>query len=161
MTEILPGTMSPAGEAPAVEFPVRAVASPELIDTVTGVYELDWTGETTDVGGGINLNLALSGTDGPAYVLRVYAAPWVSAKRVRFIQALRSYLRDSGLPFTETLGTKHGQGVVEVDGRVAEIDRYVAGRNMTWDANRQLHPALAMLGRVHAAMARAPGLGDE
>ena len=50
MTEILPGTMSPAGEAPAVQFPVRAVASPELIDTVTGVYELDWTGETTDVG---------------------------------------------------------------------------------------------------------------
>ena len=140
--------------------PFRAVASPELIDKVTGVYELDWTGGSTDVGGGVNLNLALSGTDGPAYVLRVYA-PWVSAKRVRFIQALRSYLRDNGLPFTETLVTKHGQGVVEVDGRVAEIDRYVAGRNMTWDASRQLHPALAMLGRVHAAMARAPGLGDE
>jgi Ser/Thr protein kinase RdoA (MazF antagonist) len=152
--------MSPAGEAAAVQFPFRAVASPELIDKVTGAYELEWTGESTDVGGGVNLNLALSGTDGPAYVLRVYA-PWVSVKRVRFIQALRSYLRDDGLPFTETLITKHGQGVVEVDGRVAEIDRYVSGRNMTWDASRQLRPALVMLGRVHAALALASDLGDE
>jgi Ser/Thr protein kinase RdoA (MazF antagonist) len=161
VTEIVPGsTMSLAGAAPAVQFPFRAVPTPELIEKVTGAYELDWTGESNDVGGGVNLNLALSGTDCPAYVLRVYA-PWVSTKRVQFIQALRSYLRDNGLPFTETLVTKDGQGVVEVDGRVAEIDRYVAGRNMTWDASRQLHPALAMLGRVHAAMARAPGLGDE
>src|SRR3989440_6481044 len=170
MTEILPGsTMSPAGEAPAVQVasggvgglsrsPFRAVARPELIDKVTGAYELDWSGESFDVGGEMNLNLALSGADGPAYVLRVYT-PWVSAKRLRFIQALRNYLRDSGLPFTETLVTKHGQGVVEVDGRVAELERYVAGTKM--DASHQLRPGLAMLGRVHAAMAGAAGLGDE
>src|SRR5687768_13315542 len=109
-----------AGELPPVQFPFRAVASPELIDKVTGAYELDWTGESTDVGGAINLNLALSGTDGPAYLLRVYAAPWVSAKRVRFIQVLRGHLRDSGLPFPATLVTKQGQGVVQVDGMVAE-----------------------------------------
>src|SRR5688572_19549911 len=110
-----------AGESSPIQFPFRAVATSELIDKVTSAYELDWTGESTDVGGAINLNLALSGTDGPAYVLRVYAAPWVSAERVRFIQALRSCLRVSGLPFPATLVTKHGQGVVEVDGLVAEI----------------------------------------
>ncbi len=151
--------MSLEGEAPAVQFPLRAVASPELIDKVAGLYELDWTGESADVGGGINLNLALSCPDGPAYVMRVYA-PSVSAKRVRFIQALRSHLRDSGLPFTETLLTKHGQGVVEVDGRVVEVDRYVAGTTMTWDPSRQLRPALAMLGRIHGAMAGATRLGE-
>lgn len=170
MTEILPGnTMSSASETPPVQIasggvgglfrsPFRAVASPELIDKVTGAYELDWTGESSDVGGDMNLNLALSGAAGPAYVLRVYT-PWVSAKRVRFIQALRSHLRESGLPFAQGLVTKHGQGVVEVDGRVAEIERYVAGTKM--DASSQLGPALAMLGRVHAAMARVAGLGDE
>jgi Ser/Thr protein kinase RdoA (MazF antagonist) len=165
------GVQPPAGEAPAGQVAsagvgglsrsrFRAAASPELIDKVTGTYELDWTGESSDVGGDMNLNLALSGADGPAYVLRVYA-PWVGAKRVRFIQALRSYLRESGLPVTETLVTKHGHGVVEADGRVAEIERYVAGGKMTWDVSRQLRPALAMLGRVHAAMALAAGLSDE
>lgn len=149
-----------SGEPPAVHSPLRAVASPELITEVTGAYELDWTGESADVGGGVNLNLALSGRGGPAYVLRVYE-PWVSAERVRFIQALRSHLRDNGLPFTETLLSRHGHGVVEVDGRVAEIDRYVAGEKVTWDPGRQLHPALEMLGRVHGAMAQACGLGDE
>jgi Ser/Thr protein kinase RdoA (MazF antagonist) len=134
----------PAGEASPVRVPSRAVASPELIDKVTAAYELDWTGESTDLGGETNLNLALSGIDGPAYVIRVYT-PWVSAKGVQFIQAVRSYPRDGGLPFAETLVTKHGQGVVEVDGRVAEIERYVAGKSM--DERRQLGPVLAMLGR--------------
>jgi Ser/Thr protein kinase RdoA (MazF antagonist) len=172
MTEISPGgTTPPAGEAPAVEVPsggvgglfpslFRAVASPDLIDKVTSAYELDWTGASTDIGGDMNLNLALSGADGHAYVLRVYT-PWVNARRVRFIQALRSHLCDIGLPFAETLATKQGQGLVEVDGRVAEVERHVAGGKMTWDPSRQLRPALAMLGRVHAGMARAAGLGDE
>ena len=142
-----------------IQFPFRTVASAALIDEVTGAYELDWTGETTDVGGAINLNLALSGADGPAYVLRVYGSPWASAERVRFIQAVRSHLRERGLPFPATLVTKDGQGVVEVDGLVAEIEDYVAGTN--WDAGRQLGPGLAMLGRVHAGLARATGLGDE
>ena len=148
-----------AGGMSPVQFPFRAVASPELIEKVTGAYELDWTGESADVGGAINLNLALSDTDGPAYVLRVYGAPWVNADRVRFIQALRRHLRDRGLPFPATLETKQGQGVVEVDGRVAEIERYVSGTN--WDARRQLRSGLSMLGRVHAEMARAAELGDE
>ena len=130
----------------------------ESIEKITDAYELDWTGESTDLGGGVNLNVALSGADGPAYVLRVYA-PWVSAKRVRFIQALRSHLHNNDLPFAETMLTKQGQGVVEVNGLVAEIDRYVAGTN--WDARRQLRPGLAMLGRVHAAMGRAAGMGTE
>ena len=144
---------------PPIQFPFRAVASAELIDKVTGAYDLEWTGDSTDIGGAINLNLALSGTDGPAYVLRVYAAPWVSAKRVRFIQALRRHLRDGGLPFPTTLVTKHGHGVVEVDGLIAEIECYVAGTS--WDAHRQLESGLAMLGRVHAGMARATSLGDD
>lgn len=155
----LPDSAQAAGGLPPVQFPFRAVASDEVIDKVTGAYELDWTGESTDIGGAINLNLALSGIDGPAYVLRVYAAPWVTAKRVRFIQALRSYLRERGLPFPATLVTKHGQGVVEVDGLVAEIECYVAGTN--WDARRQLGPGLSMLGLVHAEMARATSLGDD
>jgi homoserine kinase type II len=148
-----------AGEGPPVQFPFRAVASAELIDRVTEAYELDWTGESTDVGGAINLNLALSDRDGPAYVLRVYAAPWTSVKRVRFIQTLRSHLRESGLPFPATLVTKRGQGVVEVAGLVAEIECYVDGTK--WDARRQLGPGLALLGRVHAEMARATSLGDQ
>ena len=141
-----------------VPFPYRAASSPELIDRVTSAYELDWTGESADIGGLMNLNLALSGKDGPAYVLRVYGAPWVSVRRVRFIQALRAHLRDSALPFPETLVTRDGSGVVAVGELVAEIERYVDGTKM--DASCQLHPALSMLGRVHAAMARV-NLGDE
>src|SRR4051812_1348826 len=66
-TELVAENDLKSGEPPGVQFPFRAVASPELIDKVTGVYELDWTGDSIDVGGGVNLNLALSGTDGPAY----------------------------------------------------------------------------------------------
>jgi Ser/Thr protein kinase RdoA (MazF antagonist) len=132
-------------------IPFRATTSDQLLALVGERYGVDVTGELRDAGG-INLNLVLGEqTDAQRRVLRVYA-PWVSERRVRFIQHARAALRDAGLPFTETVKTTDGETLVEVDGRVAEMELYVEGTRM--DQRTQLEVAMTLLGRIHTEMAR-------
>ena len=137
-------------DGPVRDAPFRARPTPELFRMLAERYELAPDGDVTDLGGG-HLNLHISTPPGPDWVVRVYA-PWVTAERVAFVQQLRDALRAAGIPVPSHRRTRDGQSLVEVNGRVAEVDQYVAGKRM--DEHRQLMIGMAMLARVHNALDR-------
>ena len=129
------------------DIPFRARPTDALYAAVAEHYDLVPVGPVTDLGGG-HLNLHIPDPPGPGWVLRVYAR-WVSPERVAFVQKLRTCLRSAGIPVPSGRLTLEGAGFIEMAGRVAEVDEYVAGLPMD---RQRLTTGMAMLGRVHNAL---------
>jgi homoserine kinase type II len=133
-------------------LPQRAAVTSELLDLLRDEYALDWDGDTVDLGGSNNLNLQLPVEDGrtDGYVARIYC-PWTSPARLRGIQLARFTLVGEGLPFAETIATRDGETIVEHDGRVIEVERFVGGDVM--DLDDGLEVGLPVLARIHEVLA--------
>jgi Ser/Thr protein kinase RdoA (MazF antagonist) len=117
-------------------------------------YGLRWDAEPVDLGGSNNLNLHLPGSDG-GWVARIYC-PWTSPARLRAIQLVRSTLVSAGLPFASTIEALDGETCLDFEGRVVEVERYVAGENMDLGAGL-LHGA-RVLGEIHDVLAGVDAL---
>ncbi len=127
----------------------RAVPSPHLIETARSAWGLGPATGAMDLGGTYNLNLRLQ-TLGDPVVLRVYR-PWVSPDRLAATQAIRTGLRDLGLPVVAPLPARSGKMAVTVDGRLAEIEPWLPDDGGTDDRDRLL-VAAELLGRLHAGL---------
>ena len=130
-------------------LPARPQVTPDLLHVLRAQYGLRWDGDPVDLGGSNNLNLHLPGTDG-GWVARVYC-PWTSPDRLRAIQLVRSVLVAAGLPFADTVPARAGQRWIAFDGRVVEVERYVAGDNM--DTGAGLLQGMRVLGEIHDVLA--------
>jgi len=126
----------------------RAVVTPELLRVLSERYGLWWPGEVVDLGGSVNLNIHLP-TENGGVVARLYA-PWTSPARLSSMQLVRSHLAQSGIPIPETIATRDGAAWMSFEGRVLEVERYIAGQRMdTWD--RLLH-GMGVLGQIHQTL---------
>jgi homoserine kinase type II len=132
-----------------VNLPARPQVTPDLLHVLRARYGLRWDGDPVDLGGSNNLNLHLPCTDG-GWVARVYC-PWTSPARLGAIQLVRSVLVAAGLPFAETVTASAGQRWIAFDGRVVEVERYVAGDNM--DTGAGLLHGMRVLGQIHDVLA--------
>lgn len=128
---------------------LRARVGPDLLAHISREYGLTWSREPEDLGGFNNLNVLLATTRGEL-VARVYA-PWVTEARVGAIQTARSALLDGGLPVPETIAAADGAALGLVNGRVVEVEEYIAGENM--DLGDRLRAGMPYLGRVHSILA--------
>ncbi len=132
-----------------MSLPQRAGVTPELLQLLHTRYGLRWDGEPADLGGSNNLNLHLPASVG-GWVARVYC-PWTSPARLRAIQFVRSALVSAGLPFASTVAALDGETWIAFDGRVIEVERFVAGDNM--DIGSGLRHGVRVLGQIHTVLA--------
>jgi Ser/Thr protein kinase RdoA (MazF antagonist) len=142
-------TRALAPDFAGVSLPQRATVTPDLLRVLHAHYGLRPEDEPVDLGGSNNLNLHLPHADG-GLVVRVYC-PWTSPARLRAIQLARLALVSVGLPFADTVATVDGQTWVAFDGRVIEVERYVAGENM--DIGAGLLHGMRVLGQIHDVLA--------
>jgi homoserine kinase type II len=135
-----------------VTLPQRAAVTPELLDMLRDEYAIDWDGDPVDLGGSNNLNLQLPADADRAdgYVARIYC-PWTSPARLRGIQLARFTLVGEGLPFAETMATRDGETIVEHEGRVVEVEQFVAGDAMDLDDGLEI--GVPVLARIHEVLA--------
>lgn len=128
---------------------LRATYAPELLDVLRARYGIDARSEPTDLGGSANLNLLVADAD-ERYVVRVYR-PWVTAARLADIQLARRILDRGGVPCPQPIRTLDGPGWTWIDGRLVEVEPYVAhdGKMDSWE---RLGIGLPLLGRVHSLL---------
>ena len=134
-----------------VPFPIgpRAEWSASLIAAVVDQWRLDTVAHVRDIGGTYNLNLHVQTARG-AYVVRVHR-PWITTERLALIHAIKRALADRHLPVALPLQTANGTPMSEYDGRLVEMEPFVAhnGPANTWS---RCEIGLAMLGRLHRAL---------
>ncbi|MBI2965768.1 MAG: phosphotransferase [Chloroflexi bacterium] len=131
----------------------RAKASPELLAAIRDCYGLAKGTETAvDIGGSSNLNLLFA--DGhDRYVARVYR-PWVTEERLSAIQEVRWRLERGGVACALPVPTRDGQTWIVVDGRLVEVEPYVA-HDSEMDSWDRLEAALPLLGSIHSILQAA------
>jgi homoserine kinase type II len=117
------------------------------------MHGLEWASVPTDLGGSSSLNLRLRDVRGDL-VVRVHRG-WVTPPRLTSIQAVRSALRQAGLPFEETIPALDGSGWTTFGEHLVEVARCVDGDNM--DSWPRLLTGMAMLGRAHGVLAGIAG----
>lgn len=128
---------------------LRARYTPALLDLLRSHYGIDSLADVTDLGGSSNLNLLVTDHDA-RYVVRVYR-PWVTAARLADIQRARRVLNRGGVPCPEPLPTKSGSGWTRIDGRLVEVEPYVA-HDAKMDSWERLAVGLPFLGRSHTLL---------
>jgi len=112
-------------------------------------HGLEWAGAPVDLGGSSSLNLRLRDIRSDV-VVRVHRA-WLKPARLTSVQAVRSALREVGLPFAETIPALDGSLWTALGEQLVEVERYVEGEEMnSWS---RLLTGMRMLGRVHDALA--------
>jgi Ser/Thr protein kinase RdoA (MazF antagonist) len=128
---------------------LRATVSPELLQTVRDRYGLGSVNGVVDLGGSSSLNLLIQDRN-LRYVVRVYR-PYVTEARLRDLRFARRKLAAGGVPCQDVLPTLDGQPWVTFDGRLVELESYVAhDANMhTWEG---LEIGLPLLGRIHTIL---------
>jgi homoserine kinase type II len=114
-------------------------------------YGIRDSGGGRDLGGSSNLNLLLADT-GRRYVVRVHR-PWVTPARLTDMQLVREHLAGSGVPCALTLPTCDGESWITVEGRLVEVEPYVA-HDEKMDSWERLGTGLPLLGRIHALLAQ-------
>jgi len=135
-----------------VFIPERPVPGAGLLEHVRLRHGLEWSGAPVDLGGSSSLNLRLRDIRGDV-VVRVHRA-WLEPARLTSVQAVRSALREAGLPFAETVPALDGSLWTALGEHLVEVERYVEGEEMnSWS---RLLAGLRMLGRVHDALAGIP-----
>ncbi|HEY0069195.1 MAG TPA: phosphotransferase [Chloroflexia bacterium] len=129
---------------------LRAEASPNLFDALSGRYGIEGGKGWKDLGGSSNLNLLVTDTTNRLYVVRVYR-PWITAARLDDMQFVRRRLARGGVPCAEPALTLDGESWVVVDGRLVEVEPYVEhdGKMDTWG---RLELGLPWLGRTHTLL---------
>lgn len=101
--------------------------------------------------------LHLVRTAGAAHVLKAFA-PGTSPGRARFVHALMRHLRERGVTEVPTLleAPDGASFRADCEGRLWELQSFVAGQPLTNPSLQQVGVALAALARLHAAAARMP-----
>ncbi|REF36394.1 phosphotransferase enzyme family protein [Thermasporomyces composti] len=124
----------------------RLTGEPRLL-TGSGVRDLD---DPTGVERGVNLNL-LAEQYGRPVVVRAYL-PRVTSRRLADLQRIRGLLRDAGMPIPALIPTIDEQPWISVDGRLVEVEEYVA-HDAHMDTWTRLDAGMPLLGRIHATLA--------
>ncbi|MBI3970867.1 MAG: phosphotransferase [Chloroflexi bacterium] len=139
----------------APEKVARAVPADAVLRVAEDAYGLGPLAEMGDLGGAFNLNLLVRSPAG-AHVLRVHR-PWVTSDWVATLHRAKGLLAQSGIPVCQPIRTRAGEAMLVVDGRVVEVEPFVAhdARADTWPRDVR---AFAMLARLHDAFAQ-DGLG--
>ena len=127
---------------------LRADPTPELRRVLAQAYDLD-LGAAEDLRSGLNLNLAVP-RGSERYVVRVYR-PYVTEARLTAIQHVRRALDRAGVPCALPVPTLDGASWVRVEGRVAEVERFVDHDGRMNTAERLVR-GLPMLGRIHSVL---------
>jgi Ser/Thr protein kinase RdoA (MazF antagonist) len=127
---------------------LRAQPSAALVQAVRRAYGIDAReADGTDLGGSSSLNLLVS--DGHCrYVVRAYR-PYITAARLADIQRARQEL--TAHPVATVRSTLDGQRWTTFDGRLVEVERYVAS-DAIMDSWERLLRSLPVLGRIHAIL---------
>jgi Ser/Thr protein kinase RdoA (MazF antagonist) len=128
---------------------LRATPSPKLIALLRQQYDFDLIHEVRDLGGSCNLNLLLT-THSGRYVARVYR-PYVRAARLEAIQSAWRVLAQGGIPCAQAVLTSDGAPWIEFDGRLIEVERFVAYDN-NMDTGERLEVGLPWLGHIHSLL---------
>jgi Ser/Thr protein kinase RdoA (MazF antagonist) len=130
-------------------IPERPIPNARLLEHLRLRHGLMWTGGPVDLGGSSSLNFLLRDTRRDV-VVRVHRA-WLEPTRLTSVQAVRSALREAGLPFAETIPALDGSPWTTLGDHLVEVERYVEGEEMnSWS---RLLTGMRMLGRVHGALA--------
>jgi Ser/Thr protein kinase RdoA (MazF antagonist) len=127
----------------------RAEVSPGLFEALSDWYGLARVEGTRDLGGSSNLNLLLD-ENGRRWVVRVYR-PWVTESRLGAIQHVRRHLAAGGVSCAPPLRTLDGEGWIVVDGRLVEVEPYVA-HDAEMDSWERIEAGLPLLGRIHTLL---------
>jgi homoserine kinase type II len=138
-----------SGEGVARGPALRARPTPALLDLLRDHYGIDGPADVTDLGGSSNLNLLVTARDA-RYVARVYR-PWVTAARLADIQRARRAINRGGVPCPEPLPTRDGAGWTSLDGRLVEVEPYIA-HDAKMDSWERLAVGLPFLGRIHTLL---------
>jgi homoserine kinase type II len=126
----------------------RALPSARVVTALQEHYGIN-SAWSKDLGGSSNLNLLVAaGSD--RYIVRVYR-PYVSAARLADIQLIRRALGRGGVPCAPVVPTRDGRAWVSIDGRLLEVERFVA-HDATMDSWDRLEAGLPLLGRIHALL---------
>lgn len=133
---------------------LRAQPSAALVQAVRRAYGIDaLEADGTDLGGSSSLNLLVS--DGHCrYVVRAYR-PYITAARLADIQRARQELTAHGVPVASARSTLDGRHWTVFDGRLVEVERYVAS-DAIMDSWERLLQGLPVLGRMHAILRGVP-----
>ncbi|HEX5324182.1 MAG TPA: phosphotransferase [Capsulimonadaceae bacterium] len=128
---------------------LRPTPSPNLIALLRHHYGFNLIHESRDLGGSSNLNLLLI-TDSGRYVARVYRR-YVSVARLEGVQLGRHILAQGGIPCAQPVLTRDGESWAVIDGRLVEVERFVAYDNHmdTWE---RLEVGLRWLGCIHSVL---------
>jgi Ser/Thr protein kinase RdoA (MazF antagonist) len=129
---------------------LRARPSAALVQAVRHAYGFEaLAADGTDLGGSSSLNLLVSdGLD--RYVVRAYR-PYITAARLADIQRARQELAAHGVPVATTRSTLDGRRWTVFDGRLVEVERYVAS-DAIMDSWERLMQGLPVLGRMQAIL---------
>jgi homoserine kinase type II len=128
---------------------LRAKHSPKLRVAVRDHYDIEGLDGGSDLGGSSNLNLLVAGDNG-RFVVRVYR-PYVTAARLDDIQHVRRVLGANGVPCSEVVPTRDGKPWIVWEGRLVEVERYVAS-DAKMDSWERVEAGLPLLGRIHSLL---------
>lgn len=130
---------------------VRGAALPAVLSALAGEYGFSTVTGVADVGGSSNLNLAVRLPAQRRVLARLYRRH-VTSGRLAALQLARHVAYSAGCPVPLVVRTVHGAGWVDVEGRLLEVEEYVA-HDAVMDTEPRLISALPWLGRLHEAVA--------
>jgi Ser/Thr protein kinase RdoA (MazF antagonist) len=137
----------------------KPVLTPAIAHAVRRTWGVE-LGDAADLGGSTGLNLRAA-TDGSPVVVRVHR-PHVTGPRVEALQLAREAAATGGVPVARAILGHDGQRVAVATGCVIEVEEFVDS-DATMDSLPRIRAAIAMLGRLHDALATAelPHAADE
>lgn len=133
--------------------------TPAIADAVRRTWGVE-LGGAAELGGSTGLNLR-GAADPVPVVVRVHR-PHVTCARVEAIQLAREKAATGGVPVARTVPGREGERFVLADGCVIEVEEFVDSDGKM-DSLPRIKQAIAMLGRLHDALATAelPEAADE
>lgn len=121
-----------------------------LDERIANQFGLIRTQPLVDIGGSSTLNLRLDTASG-AFVIRLYRR-WMTTDRLHCMHLARRYLAEANIPCPLPLPTIDGDGWIEIDDHLVEIEPFIAfDRQM--DSWERLEQGLPLLGRLHDRLA--------
>jgi homoserine kinase type II len=135
------------------------VLTPAIAHAVRRTWGVE-LGDADELGGSTGLNLRAA-ADGVPVVVRAHRSH-VTCARVEALQLAREAAAIGGVPVARTIVGRDGRRCVLAAGCVIEVEEFVDS-DATMDSLPRIRPAIAMLGRLHDALATAelPQAADE
>ena len=125
---------------------LRARPGRELSRALADHWGLEPAAEWVDLGGSSSLNLLVAGA-GRRFVARVHR-PAVTPERLVAIHRVRAVLLAGGVPCATPLPTLRGAPLVDLGGRLLELEAY-ADHDAVMDSWERLETGMGLLARVH------------